>query len=59
MLCTFSVLGTISRLIILGVVHSTSFPGLQVMKLRLREVRVRMTAIIATRFLSIAVQDSL
>lgn len=54
MLCIFSVLGTISRLIVRGVIHSASFCSLQVRKLRLGEARVRVTAIIATSILSIA-----
>ena len=43
-------------LFILGVIHSTSFPGLQVRKLRFREVRmrIRMIAIIATWILNTA-----
>ena len=32
MLCIFSVLGTISRLIVHGVIHSASFSSLQVRK---------------------------
>lgn len=56
MLCIFSVLGTISRrLIVRGSRYSTQqLLHLQVRKLRLGEARVRVTAIIATSILSIA-----